>query len=513
MSTLNEDDRENLAAYLDGELDELTAQALEAKLNQDPDARKEVDVLRRTWSMLDILPRPEPSPNFTNRTMERLTLAVPRAAPTAKMAPLRPGRWLLTLAWAGAVLIGLTLGAVAGSLLWREKDDPLAEVIAQHGGVIHHFLLYEPIIDLEFLKSLDQPELFGDEFLTDDQERGRPTKQSGAHATIPEGEPAVSPAPTVRQQRACAAAFLALPAERREQLVRLDRDLESSNIRDRLHGVAHRYREWLDHLEAKERDRVMNDSDRNGRLAIIKDIRDQQWLASQPKAHRLLWESLQGQARADLMKKLHEEDLQHRWAWRVQVRKEHLDKDVQEYYDQYLKYMLSAEEKDRLSKAEGQSPRFLQTLVELADRHPPALPGPNGPRTLAQLPNEVKDRLNLNLKKPGKVIKGKEGWPLLAVSVAEMAFKKNVILPNELWPTSDKGLNPPMKAFLKKLSPLLSMQEKVKLTDAAGKWPEYPETIQELASAHNLHPPWFTLPGPRDRWEMYRIQKADDGPR
>ena len=37
MSTLNDRDRENLTAYLDGELDRKTAQALEAKINLDPE--------------------------------------------------------------------------------------------------------------------------------------------------------------------------------------------------------------------------------------------------------------------------------------------------------------------------------------------------------------------------------------------------------------------------------------------------------------------------------------------
>ena len=40
----------------------------------DPDARTEVDALKQAWGMLDYLPKSSPSPNFTNRTMERLTL-------------------------------------------------------------------------------------------------------------------------------------------------------------------------------------------------------------------------------------------------------------------------------------------------------------------------------------------------------------------------------------------------------------------------------------------------------
>ena len=43
---LNDEDRENLVAYLDGELDEASAQALESKLSLDPVSRAEADALR-----------------------------------------------------------------------------------------------------------------------------------------------------------------------------------------------------------------------------------------------------------------------------------------------------------------------------------------------------------------------------------------------------------------------------------------------------------------------------------
>src|SRR5438105_6476999 len=84
MSALNDDDRANLTAYLDGELDEDAAQALEAKLSQDPDARAEVEQLRQTWTMLDYLPRAAPSSSFTHRTMEKLSLEK-RPIETGKM--------------------------------------------------------------------------------------------------------------------------------------------------------------------------------------------------------------------------------------------------------------------------------------------------------------------------------------------------------------------------------------------------------------------------------------------
>src|SRR5262249_41070651 len=70
MPQLTDEDRANLVAYLDGELDAEAAQALEAKLSVDPTARAEADALKRTWELLDYLPRPEPSPSFTHRTLE-----------------------------------------------------------------------------------------------------------------------------------------------------------------------------------------------------------------------------------------------------------------------------------------------------------------------------------------------------------------------------------------------------------------------------------------------------------
>src|SRR5438067_8003934 len=98
MAYLNEEDRTNLVAYLDGELDEAAARALEAKLSNDPGARAEAESLRRTWELLDYLPRAEASTTFTHRTLERL------AVQTSSRPVLRPGRarlpwWLLTAGW------------------------------------------------------------------------------------------------------------------------------------------------------------------------------------------------------------------------------------------------------------------------------------------------------------------------------------------------------------------------------------------------------------------------------
>jgi anti-sigma factor RsiW len=165
MSPLSEEDRENLVAYLDGELDEETSRTVEARLNTDPQLRAEAEALKQAWEMLDYLPRPEPSTTFTHRTMERLTLHRPIS--TMTMAAGRHGNWLAVLGWALALLLaGATGFALA---VWLGPKPPVSadnlqveDVLVEDLRVIENKHLYDSLEDLDFLKELDQPDLFGD---------------------------------------------------------------------------------------------------------------------------------------------------------------------------------------------------------------------------------------------------------------------------------------------------------------------------------------------------------------
>jgi anti-sigma factor RsiW len=161
MSSLNDDDRANLTAYLDGELDEEATQVLEAKLAQDPDARAEVEALRQAWTMLDYLPRATPSTSFTNRTMERLSLER-RPVQTGKM-PVVQAAWGRVGAWVAAVLLAAAGGYWASAKLWSPGTSDDDEPLVRHLRVIEKWRDYEMVNDLEFLKSLDDPDLFGDD--------------------------------------------------------------------------------------------------------------------------------------------------------------------------------------------------------------------------------------------------------------------------------------------------------------------------------------------------------------
>ena len=101
---LTPDDRSNLVAYLDGELNDAQARAMATKLTQSVTARREADALRKTWELLDLLPRPKASEDFTART---LTVATRGADPGDRMAT-------AASALARRILVGLACAAGLG---------------------------------------------------------------------------------------------------------------------------------------------------------------------------------------------------------------------------------------------------------------------------------------------------------------------------------------------------------------------------------------------------------------
>jgi hypothetical protein len=154
---LTEKEKADLVAYLDGELTGEAARALEAKLNNNPEARAEAEALRRTWELLDYLPQPEPSGDFTRRTVSQL-MPVP---PPEEPAPGRIRPLLLGLGWA-AVLLLSALGGYGGFRLLARRTPGEPELIRDL-RVIENKRYYDLVDDLDFLKKLDDPDLFGDD--------------------------------------------------------------------------------------------------------------------------------------------------------------------------------------------------------------------------------------------------------------------------------------------------------------------------------------------------------------
>jgi hypothetical protein len=211
--SLSNEDRANLVAYLDGELNAAAARTLEIKLQQDPRARAEADSLRRTWDMLDYLPRPEPSATFSSRTIERVSAYRPAARVARR-------RWAMAAGCAAA----LVLASVAGFGSGRLVPHPVparslaagADAEAQLAGdrrLLENMLRYRHVDDFDFLRQLAEPkdpDLFGD---------GPP---AGPVTTARPPDKAVDDAGLDAHLLAGLGAFRALPHERQETLRRLD---------------------------------------------------------------------------------------------------------------------------------------------------------------------------------------------------------------------------------------------------------------------------------------------------
>ena len=324
-----------------------------------------------------------------------------------------------------------------------------------------------------------------------------------------------------------------MPAERQAQLRQLDRELHQlpSAVQARLEDTLDRYVEWLGRLAPTDRERIRKAEGAKARLAIVREMRLAEWIARQPKAFRDGLAKLAGAKRAEFVASGLREDRKRQAEWAVahRFRKElvenkplptkpdELDFNSRLYVTEFLSRLLSKDELERLKKAEGQWPLYPRTLVELADKHPPALPSETAPRTYADLPKPVQNAFGkkgpLKANVMEKRLKPFEGRnPEFAIHLTKFAAENNVLLPNEWWPSTLKGLLPPMQEFVeRKLKLALDPKERRELVEAEGKWPEYPLAIKTLAAAHDLPVPWHGLPA-SERWDAYRSGKPPTVP-
>ena len=69
---LTPDERADLVAYVDGELPEAHSRLMATKLTHSATARREVEMLQKTWELLDHLPRPAAPEQFSEKTISHI---------------------------------------------------------------------------------------------------------------------------------------------------------------------------------------------------------------------------------------------------------------------------------------------------------------------------------------------------------------------------------------------------------------------------------------------------------
>jgi len=156
LKRLRPEDREDLVAYLDGELDEQRTRELDQVLAASEVARHEIEMLTRTWSMLETLPQQTASNDFASRTVASVKIEEqPGTAEIHVVAAEVLRRTAITLGWLAAAVAA----AVGGFLLTSEWIPVPHEPLLRDLPIVENLDVYSEIGSVEFLRALDEADV------------------------------------------------------------------------------------------------------------------------------------------------------------------------------------------------------------------------------------------------------------------------------------------------------------------------------------------------------------------
>lgn len=524
---------EDLVAYLDGELDTEEASAVESRIARDAKARSKAEAFRKTYDLLDYLPKPEPSPTFATRTLTKLDTTAPRVdsngsgrvsglSPTLSTASSEPQSstgFLTFLLWAVAALFAGTVGYF-GHLLARPhletKNDPPA---MQQVRLLEYLPLFLGVDDLAYLKALDESELFSEP----DVETFTSRRES------------VSTTELVKLE----GAFQKLPPARQQQLRQLDEDFNTLEppLRDKLCSTLERYAVWLDRLNEKDRRDILNAPASKERVEIVRLIKNRLWRESLPDSWQQRLKNAAGLEERDLIyseyrqleagRKQEWHSAKQIWSNNERLSKPFpfenavLAKQVEDYVNSVLKprmypWELAKFEELRRDTTAGGYPAwyFYGAGIFFSSELHPSLPEPKTGKPLTRVEDFPTDFLRklrpANPAKPRREFKdmpqhGK--WPDFAEEVDREAAARRVPVPFSFGPSRPGEFKPEVEAVLTVLRGKLTTKEKNDLDNLSGKWPQYPKHFLELARRYDLTVTGVTLPGAPSQWnETYRFK-------
>ncbi len=248
---------EQLVAYLDGELDAESSRRVEALLASNADVRRRLQMLERTWDLLDELDTAPVGEPFTQTTLEMVAVAAGEDVEREQAdAPRRRRRRLWTIGG------GMAAAAVVGFLLVALTAPDPNQQLLQDLPVLENFDEYRQIGEIEFLVKLRDAKLFAD------KSGDSPGSSAAGGVTATSGGATaanVAAAANVQNEDLSARRrrvermtpeqkeellrvenrFLLLPPEEREALRRLHEQLQNDPDAARLRAIMHRYCEWL----------------------------------------------------------------------------------------------------------------------------------------------------------------------------------------------------------------------------------------------------------------------------
>ena len=146
-------DREDLVAYLDGELDQAGCAEIEKRLAENPEFLRQLRRLQKTWDLLDTVDRPVATETFTKSTLEMVV-----HKETKEIRQRRGLKPMISRLAAAAVIVALA-GFTGYALMQRWQDTPNRNLLRDLGA-IENVDLYRSVDSLEFLTELDKSGIF-----------------------------------------------------------------------------------------------------------------------------------------------------------------------------------------------------------------------------------------------------------------------------------------------------------------------------------------------------------------
>jgi len=277
---LTAEQRDNLVAYLDGELEEAETQYIDQVLAKSEVARHEVEALARTWELLDLLPKPNATEGFTDRTITTLKvseMAVPLTE-QAWFAYVRKGA--IAAVWVAV----LSLCGAGGYLLaTRAVPNPQAQLMTDL-PLIRNLDVYLEIEDLDFVRELQRSNLFA-----------RTTAPDADAVAADAVERSLAKSPTATDRAGLAKRYeqiAAMPQADRDRVQRnwelfrqmtperqaYFRDLHQQLTEqpESLRTMLQTYAAWLPTLSPGDRDDLRQAGSAAQRLALVRELKDEQ---------------------------------------------------------------------------------------------------------------------------------------------------------------------------------------------------------------------------------------------
>ena len=159
--------KEELVAYLDGELPDEAASRVENSLVDDPAVRRDVEQLTKTFDLLDLLPASEASDGFAEKTLTaiRTQSSDPKPELTKNDARAEKPQTIYSkhgILWgirASAFLGLLFVATTAFNGAFKQNSKPIDELLIEL-PIIERLDEYEEVGNVEFLKALSESGLF-----------------------------------------------------------------------------------------------------------------------------------------------------------------------------------------------------------------------------------------------------------------------------------------------------------------------------------------------------------------